>query len=95
MSDYFEARNVDASMYENTPLAAYFKEVLESIDSDARILDFGCGFGQNLCALKDKNFNFEMPMGGGAANKLSLIWNRYQQACHTACAKSWDRCDSL
>ena len=52
MDNYFQARGVQASMYENFRLPMYFKEVLEGIDEGARILDFGCGFGQTLCAIK-------------------------------------------
>ncbi|WP_334081468.1 hypothetical protein [Helicobacter typhlonius] len=58
MNDYFQARGVNPQMYKNTKLPAYFKEVIESLPSQSKVLDFGCGFGQNLLALKEKNFDF-------------------------------------
>ncbi|RDU65572.1 hypothetical protein [Helicobacter sp. MIT 14-3879] len=64
--DYFEARGVDVSMYEKAKLPAYFNEVLENLDFNARILDFGCGFGQHLEAIKNCNFAITPKMGGGA-----------------------------
>ncbi|WP_334089948.1 methionine biosynthesis protein MetW [Helicobacter typhlonius] len=56
MNDYFQARGVNPQMYKNTKLPAYFKEVIESLPSQSKVLDFGCGFGQNLLALKEKKF---------------------------------------
>lgn len=56
--EYFEARGVDSEMYADTKLPAYYKEVLESLPADARILDFGCGFGQTLNAIKNKAFSW-------------------------------------
>ncbi|WP_334095994.1 hypothetical protein, partial [Helicobacter typhlonius] len=66
MNDYFQARGVNPQMYKNTKLPAYFKEVIESLPSQSKVLDFGCGFGQNLLALKEKNFDFS---GGGGGKK--------------------------
>lgn len=63
MTDYFEARGVKAEFYKDAKLPAYYKEVLEGLPHDARILDFGCGFGQNLFAIKNHNFTWQM--GGG------------------------------
>ncbi|WP_300927498.1 methionine biosynthesis protein MetW [Helicobacter japonicus] len=71
MNDYFQARGVNPQMYKNTKLPAYFKEVIESLPSQSKVLDFGCGFGQNLLALKEKNFDFS---GGGVIrNLISLV----------------------
>jgi len=55
-SDYFSARGVSGAMYENAPLPYYFKEIIESLPQGARILDFGCGFGQTLRAIQMQNF---------------------------------------
>ncbi|RAX52438.1 hypothetical protein CCY99_07250 [Helicobacter sp. 16-1353] len=54
MSDYFEARGVSSETYENFILPSYFDFVLKDLESGARILDFGCGFGQVLGAIKRK-----------------------------------------
>ncbi|WP_273215191.1 methionine biosynthesis protein MetW [Helicobacter japonicus] len=71
MNDYFQARGVNPQMYKNTKLPAYFKEVIESLPSQSKVLDFGCGFGQNLLALKEKNFDFS---GGGVIRTfISLV----------------------
>lgn len=64
---YFEARNVGSEMYENAPLPHYYKKVLEGLDKGANILDFGCGFGQVLNAIKTKNFAWNLNRGGGIA----------------------------
>ena len=64
MTDYFEARGVSAEFYKDSKLPAYYKEILENLPQNARILDFGCGFGQNLFAIKNKRF--EWKMGGGS-----------------------------
>ncbi|WP_334088527.1 hypothetical protein [Helicobacter typhlonius] len=71
MNDYFQARGVNPQMYKNTKLPAYFKEVIESLPSQSKVLDFGCGFGQNLLALKEKNFDFSG--GGGIRTFISLV----------------------
>ena len=60
MTDYFEARGVGKEMYENQSLPMYYKEVLDSLGPESRILDFGCGFGQTLNAIKNGN----TPWGG-------------------------------
>ena len=71
MNDYFQARGVNPQMYKNTKLPAYFKEVIESLPSQSKVLDFGCGFGQNLLAIKEKNFDFR---GGGVIRTfISLV----------------------
>lgn len=75
MSEYFEARGVSPETYKRASLPAYFKEVMCQLPKNARILDFGCGFGQNLLAIKERNFGFTDSNGGGGAsiNCLALI----------------------
>lgn len=70
MNNYFNARGVNPTMYENAKLPAYFKEVLESLPQNAKILDFGCGFGQILLSLKKQNFAFKY---GGGIQHTSLF----------------------
>lgn len=72
MNEYFEARGVSPKTYNKAKLPAYFKEIICQLPKDARILDFGCGFGQNLLAIKERNFNFIDSMGGGA---ISTAWH--------------------
>lgn len=55
MDDYFALRNVDSQTYEGFMLPGYLKDVL--IDPSAHILDFGCGFGQMISALKQNGFS--------------------------------------
>ena len=50
----FALRNVDSENYDEYQMPAYLKAVLT--DSKARILDFGCGFGQMISALKLNKF---------------------------------------
>jgi SAM-dependent methyltransferase len=52
---YFSLRNVDAATYRDFKLPAYLRDVLT--DRHARILDFGCGFGQLLSALRQEQFS--------------------------------------
>lgn len=52
-NDYFKLRNVDPSFYQNAQLASWIKNELKPTD---RILDYGCGFGQTLRALKENGF---------------------------------------
>lgn len=65
MSEYFEARGVSPETYKKQVLPAYFNEVIYQLPPNARILDFGCGFGQNLLAIKEHNFGFIDSGGGG------------------------------
>lgn len=53
-SNYFEYRNVDASMYVDNTVPAWIKSEISS--KNLNILDYGCGFGQNLNALKKEAF---------------------------------------
>ncbi|WP_066389049.1 hypothetical protein [Helicobacter himalayensis] len=65
MSEYFEARGISEETYENAVLAPYFEEILKSLKPQARILDFGCGFGQTLQAIKNKSLTENSNWGGG------------------------------
>lgn len=56
MIDYFEARGIDSEFYKEAKLPYYYKEIIERLPCNARILDFGCGFGKNLFAIKNNNF---------------------------------------
>jgi 2-polyprenyl-3-methyl-5-hydroxy-6-metoxy-1,4-benzoquinol methylase len=49
-SDYFELRGVDSTTYQNFFMPNYLVNILT--DKAAKILDFGCGFGQMMFALK-------------------------------------------
>lgn len=54
-NDYFAWRNVNAETYEAYAAPAYLGEVLP--DLNAHILDFGCGFGQLISALKQGGYS--------------------------------------
>lgn len=54
--NYFEARNVKSEFYDNYIMPLYMKKLLPK-QKEAYILDFGCGFGQNLLALKKDGYN--------------------------------------
>ena len=49
--NYFEFRQVNPEIYEGYKPPPYLNRVISSIPN-ARLLDFGCGFGQLLSALK-------------------------------------------
>ena len=53
--DYFALRNVESKTYDGFVLPAYLTKVLT--DPNAHILDFGCGFGQMISALKQNGFS--------------------------------------
>jgi 2-polyprenyl-3-methyl-5-hydroxy-6-metoxy-1,4-benzoquinol methylase len=53
--NYFELRNVDLQSYVHYKIPAYLLNILPN--KSERILDFGCGFGQLLDALKSSGFN--------------------------------------
>lgn len=76
-NDYFSARSVGKGEYENAKLPHYFKEVLDSTPKNARILDFGCGFGQILNAIKTQNFAWDSAnkIGGGDYELLGIDIN--------------------
>ena len=71
--EYFEARNVASEFYADYKLPAYFEEVVEGLDFGARVLDFGCGFGQTLYALKNKHFVWKSSKWGGGAG-YKCLW---------------------
>lgn len=52
--EYFSLRSVSAETYQDSPLPPYLMSVL--IDKSARVLDFGCGFGQLITALQKNGF---------------------------------------
>jgi SAM-dependent methyltransferase len=56
VSNYFEYRLIDSSIYDNYQLAFWIKNELS--DKQKKILDYGCGFGQNLQALKNDNYPY-------------------------------------
>lgn len=53
--DYFSWRRVDTAMHETYTVPAYLMQVLP--DRDAAILDFGCGLGQLIMALRQSGFS--------------------------------------
>lgn len=53
--DYFALRNIESKTYKEFMLPAYLTEVLT--ERNAHILDFGCGFGQVISALKQNGFS--------------------------------------
>ena len=53
--NYFDARGVAASFYDDYHLPAYLVAVLGN-NKNISILDFGCGYGQNLQAMKKLGF---------------------------------------
>tara|TARA_B110000971_G_scaffold124493_1_gene127411 strand:+ start:1217 stop:1930 length:714 start_codon:yes stop_codon:yes gene_type:complete len=53
-NNYFEYRNIDTSLYENTKLPLWVKN--EITDDKVNILDYGCGFGQNIGALLGEQY---------------------------------------
>ena len=68
--DYFEARNLNGNIYENHKLPLHLKQIILDLKPDARILDFGCGFGQNLKAI---NTLIEKTSNGGGDILKALI----------------------
>jgi 2-polyprenyl-3-methyl-5-hydroxy-6-metoxy-1,4-benzoquinol methylase len=55
MSSYFEARKISPEFYKNYKLPYYLSNRLPK-DKSLPILDFGCGFGQTLLALRDLGY---------------------------------------
>lgn len=53
--DYFAWRNVSADIYLESDIPAYLKPILNN--TELRVLDFGCGYGQLLLALKRRGFS--------------------------------------
>jgi 2-polyprenyl-3-methyl-5-hydroxy-6-metoxy-1,4-benzoquinol methylase len=54
--EYFELRGVDADVYATAELPVWLFEQISSAPATATILDFGCGFGQNVRAIKRHGF---------------------------------------
>ncbi len=52
-NSYFEYRNIDSLFYENTNVPVWIQEEIK--DKHLSVLDYGCGFGQILNALKNSN----------------------------------------
>jgi SAM-dependent methyltransferase len=52
MTSYFELRNISQEYYAQYTNPRWLRDQLSPIAADARILDFGCGFGQLITALK-------------------------------------------
>jgi 2-polyprenyl-3-methyl-5-hydroxy-6-metoxy-1,4-benzoquinol methylase len=53
-NNYFEYRQVESSTYDGFKLPQWIKNELYNLDQ--KILDYGCGFGQTLEALKAEQF---------------------------------------
>jgi len=80
MSDanYFELRNVNPETYSDYKLPVYLTEILN--DRKAFILDFGCGFGQMILALKSSGF---INVEGADINSLAIeILRTHQITTH-------------
>lgn len=73
-NNYFALRNVDSKTYEGFTLPAYLAEVLT--DPNAHILDFGCGFGQMISALKQNGFS---RLEGADINSAAINYLRERQ----------------
>jgi SAM-dependent methyltransferase len=54
--EYFELRGVDADVYATAELPAWLFEQIAAAPTTANILDFGCGFGHNVRAIKQHGF---------------------------------------
>ena len=66
-TNYFALRDIDSNTYEQFVLPNYLVNILT--DKDAKILDFGCGFGQMMFALKRSGIeNIE----GADINEIAL-----------------------
>ena len=63
--NYFEARKISQDYYQTYQLPAYLKNIIQNLPKNARILDFGCGFGQILFAIKELENNDKKKRGGG------------------------------
>lgn len=51
---YFKYRNIDSSTYVDHKLPIWIRDQIK--DKELKILDYGCGFGQNLTALRNCNY---------------------------------------
>ena len=53
-NNYFEYRNISEENYSNLQIPLWIKYEIEN--KDTKILDYGCGFGQILKALKNDSY---------------------------------------
>lgn len=53
-NNYFKYRNISENNYRDSSLPLWIQNEIE--EKNANILDYGCGFGQNLIALKNSGF---------------------------------------
>lgn len=65
--DYFSLRNVDSKMYDNFEMPEFLKKVL--LDKNAKILDFGCGFGQVIFSLQRNGYK---NIAGADINEVAI-----------------------
>lgn len=49
---YFEARRVGSLFYQTHQLPKHLKCIVQELRDNSKILDFGCGFGQNILSIK-------------------------------------------
>jgi SAM-dependent methyltransferase len=54
---YFDLRNISTHDHEDYKLPFYLEKIIINFSLTSRILDYGCGFGQTLNALKQRGFN--------------------------------------
>ena len=54
--DYFELRDIQAETYATADLPFWLLQQISMKQRDSAILDFGCGFGQNVRAIKQHGF---------------------------------------
>ncbi|MCE3036861.1 class I SAM-dependent methyltransferase [Helicobacter sp. faydin-H20] len=66
--DYFDARGISRLTYENYKLPSYMANIIHK-NLNARILDFGCGFGQNLLAISQI---LKTARGGGQVKGIDI-----------------------
>ena len=53
-NNYFNYRNISEQSYKSLQVPPWIEEEIKNKDS--KILDYGCGFGQNLKKLKHNNY---------------------------------------
>lgn len=53
-NNYFEFRKIDSTSYKNQKLPIWIRNQLEN--KEIKILDYGCGFGQNMTGLLNDGF---------------------------------------
>ena len=56
MTSYFELRNVAPEQYARYEMPTWLLRQLREVPRDARVLDFGCGFGQVIQALQSLGY---------------------------------------